>query len=352
MKTGMDGINGMINEEIQALKDWLFERVADDNDIVVDEMQEEFGVHFEQLEADKNSCQGSEEYRKNIKLLNSSIAELQTPQGQLKIKVQKDKQKITDGIRDCWYAGQRNVEELPHGEGVLAYQNKDVFKGVFKDGILNREGKLIQAERCGLAIEGKWENGLMEGEMRIDTDAGGWIEGYYHHGVPHGFQREFGYKDSSSKNPPLKFVGRFYKGIARGFCWKGLFGGGFICGFVDPQDGSFTGKDIAYIYPDFKTCLRGSFRHNQCAHVQLCQLIGSKCENGIYMPIFSQPEGQVYEFEAPSKRSMGKNPLTPDPWEASVVYVRESKLPQGGEGLFAKVARPKGSVVSLYNGIR
>ena len=27
MKTGMDGINGMINEEIQTLKDWLNEPV-------------------------------------------------------------------------------------------------------------------------------------------------------------------------------------------------------------------------------------------------------------------------------------------------------------------------------------
>ena len=28
------------------------------------------------------------------------------------------------------------------------------------------------ADRSGLSIEGKWENGLMEGEMKIETDEG------------------------------------------------------------------------------------------------------------------------------------------------------------------------------------
>ena len=35
------------------MKDWLFERVADDNDIVVDEMQEEFGDYYDKLEVEK-----------------------------------------------------------------------------------------------------------------------------------------------------------------------------------------------------------------------------------------------------------------------------------------------------------
>jgi hypothetical protein len=47
-----------------------------------------------------------------------------------------------------------------------------------------------------------------------------------------------------------------FRGIRRGFFWKGLFGDGFICGFVDPINGSFTGDDMAFIYPDFKTALR------------------------------------------------------------------------------------------------
>ena len=151
---------------------------------------------------------------------------------------------------------------------------------------MDRTGKLTKVENCPKTIEGTWKNGLMEGEMRIDTDEGrylftfssavclhfiqhyffnfldkapnylvryviqnrmflgGWIEGYYSHGVAHGFLREFGIKESTYGRNLLRFAGRFFRGIARGFCWKEMFGGGFLCGFVDPVDGSFSGSDI------------------------------------------------------------------------------------------------------------
>ena len=116
---------------------------------------------------------------------------------------------------------------------------------------MNREGKLSLSG--GVAYEGKWKDGLMDGEMRVTTGLG-WIEGYWKRGVPHGFQREFGATDYHDKRTP-RFVGRYYRGVRRGFCWKGCLGGGFICGEVD-KDGEFSGKDIAYIYPDFKMALR------------------------------------------------------------------------------------------------
>ena len=116
---------------------------------------------------------------------------------------------------------------------------------------MNREGKLSLSG--GVAYEGKWKDGLMDGEMRVTTGLG-WIEGYWKRGVPHGFQREFGATDYHDKRTPV-FVGRYYRGVRRGFCWKGCLGGGFLCGEVD-KDGEFSGKDIAYIYPDFKMALR------------------------------------------------------------------------------------------------
>ena len=64
----------------------------------------------------------------------------------------------------------------------------------------------------------------------------------------------------------------------------------------------------------------------------MCQLIGAKCEKDFYVPIFTKPSGQTYEFEAPSKKSLGKNPLLQDPYEAKRVYVQTSKLEQGTDG--------------------
>ena len=63
-----------------------------------------------------------------------------------------------------------------------------------------------------MKIEGKWVDGLMEGEMKVETHCGGWIEGYFSKGVPHGFQREFGPSDIRRHKKMLKFVGRYYRG--------------------------------------------------------------------------------------------------------------------------------------------
>ncbi len=371
-------VNANVSEDpsLVELKKWLFDRVADDNDIVVDELQEEFGAYYEKIESESGSVSGSEEYKININLLGTSIAELKEPEGRKKTKCHKEKQKITDGIRPCWYGGMTNADGFPTGEGMLVYDNKDCFKGKFDNGVLNREGVLSLAQNCGLKIQGKWQDSLMEGEMRIEvtessflngkrkldssgmffffqTEAGGWIEGYYHHGVAHGFQREFGTREfTTAKYPIVRFVGRFYKGVARGFCWRGCLGGGFLCGYVSPKDGTFTGSDIAFIYPDFKHVLRGEFKDGKAVRVQMCQLIGSKCERGMFIPCFTKPQGESYGFEGASRKSLGQNTTTPEPWEAMHVYVRESQLPQGGEGLFAKKSIAKGSVLSFYNGIR
>ena len=206
-------------------------------------------------------------------------------------------------------------------------------------------------------FKGTWVNGLMEGEMKVETYCGGWIEGYWSKGVPHGFQREFGAKDINANDMDhnkhmLRFVGRYYRGIRRGFCWQGGFGGGFLCGFVDKKDGSFSGDDIAYIYPDFKTAIKGTFKDEKLVNGKMCEVIGSTLEHGIRIPIFSQPSGPSYTYEEPDRKKIAKNPLIPDPWESEMVYVKESLLPQGGEGLFAKKDIPQKNLVCLFNGVR
>ena len=45
--------------------------------LVIDDLQEEYGKHYNDLELQKNPvCPGSEEYQKNIEYLNTSIADL------------------------------------------------------------------------------------------------------------------------------------------------------------------------------------------------------------------------------------------------------------------------------------
>ena len=92
-------------------------------------MQEEFANYFEDLELKQAKVfPGSEEYQKNMEALNTSIAKIKKNP----FKVTKEKQKISDGLRECWFGGMTNNQGFPNGEGMLAYPNKDSFKGTFE----------------------------------------------------------------------------------------------------------------------------------------------------------------------------------------------------------------------------
>ena len=51
----------------------------------------------------------------------------------------------------------------------LFSDNKDSFQGKFHNGVLEREGRLVLSTSCNRKYDGKWQDGLMEGEMRIDV---------------------------------------------------------------------------------------------------------------------------------------------------------------------------------------
>ena len=84
----------------------------------------------------------------------------------------------------------------------------------------------------------------------------------------------------------------------------------------------------------------------------MCQVTGFEEKDGMPVPTFSEPTGRVYGYEHPTKNSIAINRTTPDPWESDLVYVGQSQLEQGGEGLFAKRHIPKKKLVSFYNGVR
>ena len=153
--------------------------------------------------------------------------------------------------------------------------------------------------------------------------------------------------------PILIFVvSRYYRGVLRGWHWQGHYdNSGFTVGKVD-DSGELTGDDIAYIFPDFKMAIKGKFIEGELIEGFQCNLIGCYEDCGMMVPVFSECSGPAYEFENPSIRNIALNPMLRDPWEESRVYVSESGLPQGGEGLFAKQDFGLKEVVALYNGIK
>jgi len=329
-----------LTETVLELKEWLIGRVADDNDIVIDDLQEE---HAEILDSEdeKIGFKGSDSWKWNV---NTVALVKPSDLGQ---------NWSWDGFRRCRHQGKTDPTGAPLGEGVLIYENKDSFQGVFFNGILNRRGVLTLSERKDdriEKIEGEWVMGLLQGEIRATLVNTGWVEGYYKDGVPHGFFREFGPKCFG--NSILRLAGRHYKGVKRGVCWKGMYDcSGWLVGEVD-LEGKFTGEDIAYIYPDFNMAIRGTFQDERLVSGRMCYLVGCSEIAGMKKPIFSDVEGPVYEYENPNIKNIANHPLLRDPWEETKVVVKESNLPQGGEGLFAVKDIDAREIVAMYNGIK
>ena len=85
------------------------------------------------------------------------------------------------------------------------------------------------------------------------------------------------------------------------------------------------------------------------------------------IPTYSEVWGPTYTWDPATATRISCTPLLPDPWEATMVEVRQSSmeqvsntnlkkspspLDQAGEGLFAIDALPSGTIVSLFNGVR
>ena len=82
------------------------------------------------------------------------------------------------------------------------------------------------------------------------------------------------------------FFGRFEDGKPAGVCWKELDGGAFIYGHVD-KNGDFTGDDLAYIYPDLKTALKGSFKKGVMINARETEIIQGDTRNN---PVITNPD--------------------------------------------------------------
>ncbi|XP_023336315.1 histone-lysine N-methyltransferase SETD7 isoform X2 [Eurytemora carolleeae] len=175
---------------------------------------------------------------------------------------------------------------------------------------------------------------------------GEWFEGVYKDGERQGFFREFGIDNH------LKEFTRYQRNKRVGWTYEGKLGGGYLIGLLD-HDGKMTGDNIIYMYPDFRTGLRGSFQDGVMISAQLSTILSSEEVDGVCIPVLSEPKSEdIYFFDPATSTRISRQPLLQDPWERSLVEVKMSKLDQAGHGLFAREEIPKKTVVALFAGIR
>ena len=139
-----------------------------------------------------------------------------------------------------------------HGTGSLKFADGGEVFGCWRNGV--RVGKYTTscpAQNITL-LSGEYKAGKLLGVGTVVFDNGESVEGHFRDGCLHGLARKLGVKKD------LIWVGRYLHGVPDGSCWEFLPGGGCIMGQTD-KNGKLSGNFVTYIYPDWRTCLVGTF---------------------------------------------------------------------------------------------
>ena len=109
---------------------------------------------------------------------------------------------------------------------------------------------------------------------------------------------------------------------------------------------------IAYLYPDFKTALVGTFVDGVLEEAKATTLKTVVDDRGIKIPIFNEAVGPTYCREISNYTFVTNYPMLPDPYENKIVKVCQSRIDGAHEGLFAKKKIEPNTILTFYQGVR
>ena len=204
-------------------------------------------------------------------------------------------------------------------------------------------------------LSGHWVDGKLTGLGRMVKNKDTLVtQGWFREGCLHGLVRKTIIKKFRTFVQHVSWLGRYGSGVPVGTIWEWQEGGGYLTGVVD-DDGTFTGDNIAFVYPDFCTAILGRFNNGILVDGVSAALADVSIEDDIAVAKWSvigspEPEMHVTHFKS-TEEDAGPQPLVRDPYESRTVEVRPSSLGGGGDGLFVKRKIIKGEVVAFYNGV-
>ncbi len=197
-------------------------------------------------------------------------------------------------------------------------------------------------------VVGNYRRGKLQGQAKVFFPDGAGLSGFFAGGCltgpAHGIDPDGN----------LTFTGNFAHGYPVGHFWKMLPGDGCLYGRLDSL-GKFTGADVAYIYPDKETSLKGEFDDGQLVRAIEQTIVGTSQPRPteVLQLTFSTPDdGPVFQHWPSNLEDISCPPLLEDPYERKHVTVRDSLMPGAGDGLFAATNIVAGAAVAFYNGIR
>jgi len=221
-----------------------------------------------------------------------------------------------------------------------------------------REGQAsvmgARLEKAGVKfMSGQYEDGILSGLGKVIMMDSTVRQGWFRHGYLHGPVRGFhmNYFRGSFDNTTISWLGHYKAGIPTGTCWSSVMGGGWMVGQVDSY-GSFTGSNIAFIYPDLISALVGEWKEGTLISGKRARLTQLSTVGGVLVPGFTVTDSNEYQQWISTSERLLCPPHLQDPYESRTVKVGQSNVEDGGEGLYARRNLTGGSLVAFYNGVR
>lgn len=150
-----------------------------------------------------------------------------------------------------------------------------------------------------------------------------------------------------------KTFGIYINGRKHGMQWHAFPGGSFLC---TPGSDASSDRESSFIYPDFETVLHGSF--DVPTSYALIRASSATLASDVALNSFGimQPQCLIFpdcaEFNNhESNDSICAQPTLKDPYEEKYVIVKESLIPNAGQGLFALKSIVKGQLLAFFHGV-
>ncbi|KAM6953671.1 histone-lysine N-methyltransferase SETD7 [Aplochiton taeniatus] len=236
--------------------------------------------------------------------------------------------------------GPLDEDDLPHGFCTVTYSSSDRFEGHFSHGEKNGKGKFYFFD--GSTLEGFYVDDGLQGQGVYTYEDGGLLHGTYVDGELNGPAQEY---DSEGR---LTFKGQYKDNIRAGECWVYYPDRGCVFGEVN-KDGEMTGKSIAYVYPDCQTALYGCFVEGELIEAREATMLHPETDRPSFHVVADSP---VYSYDKSTSTCIATHTMLLDPYESKRVFVADSLISGGGQGLFAKLDTEPNTVVAFYNGVR
>ena len=153
--------------------------------------------------------------------------------------------------------------------------------------------------------------------------------------------------------PGAHFMGYFKNGQAVGNFWIGLANNGFLHGVVDKY-GHITGENICFIYPDGITALCGIFENTYMKNAKHVEISEYGCDKNGLLEVtkITEPIDQYkFFYDPPTNKSWGGGGSKEihDPYEIKNVVLKQSSVPNSGEGVYAIKNLPANKPAAFFS---